>query len=134
MYNRYPLSEYITTLPPRKPSPVVDSIISNNGIDYYALREGNETFYLQVDSDLKVVDSDHEDESNFLSSVFVGARDRLGNTTTSIKKYSGFLKEGFKESVSDLKVDAFDFSKDVRKLILALVAVLGIVIIFKIVK
>lgn len=112
MFYRFPDSDTIQTLPVGKPSPVINSYLLSGFFEVVGDSTGN--YYIKDSPDLLLVDENEPDESSFFEDVTFSLSDFWNSNSKKVSKYSGFLNEGFKDSVSDLKVDAFKLSKELK--------------------
>lgn len=130
IYRRYPNSEFSDTLPPGKPSPVITSYLASGFIAVQG--EGDqEPGYIRDGDHIEIVPKDTPDRSGWFSSITAGAADLFSNAATGISKQSGFLADGFQESVSDFKTDFFDIAGAVKPVLYLLVALVGLILISK---
>lgn len=130
MYRRYPNSEYSDTLPAGKPSPVISSYLMNG---FFAVQDPgqDEPRYIKDGQHVEIVSPDAADRSGWFSSITAGAADLFSNAATGVSKQSGFLADGFQESVSDFKADFFDIAGAVKPVLYLLIALVGLILISK---
>ena len=131
MYRRFPNSKQIETLPPGKPSPLIDSYTKSG---YFQLENGQENLYVKDAEGIEVVPPNVPDDSVFFDSIIAGVSDWFGNTGRQLSKQAGFLQDGFKESISGVKTDFFNFSGALAPIIWGLVALFSLYLISKLTK
>lgn len=137
MFERFPGSDSKRTLPAGKPSPRIKSFIRRGSTGYYQLNDKDpasgeaKNLYVKQAEDVEIVDPSAPDDSGIGSGLFSGVFDWVGNTTRAGTKYAGFVGEGFKESVSGVKVGFEFLSKELRMLAMLIALILGFWLLIK---
>jgi len=126
IFLRFPYSEKTETLPAGKPSGKITSFIINKGNGFYQIEDKN---YIQDKDRLNLVDDTAEDESGFLTGAFYAISDWLRNTGTEAEKQAGFIGEGFKKSVGEVKTGFFNINSAVKPILILLIILYGLSIV-----
>lgn len=136
------------TIPPNKLSHVIDSYINRPDGDYFVLErekeikwkygfpvpdESVENIYVKDVEGIRVVDDQEPEDGTFLETAFARVLDAAGNAGRDAKKKAGFLSEGFRESVRDLKITGLSFSGELKNVIYAITGLLAVVVIISII-
>lgn len=128
MFERFPGSRVTKVLPAGRPSPPVDSYITDGG--YYQLIDPEvegPNLYLKDTDDLQVVDADAEDESSTLGRAGAWLSTKLGNTAREINAQAGFLESGIDDTFSGIGAGILNFGGNLKWI--AILAIPAIIII-----
>lgn len=115
MYFGSPGSDNIVTLPAGKPSPVIDSYLQSGFFQVKGTENGY--FYIK-DENVEIVDPDAKDQSSIFQKTGYFFADLWNFNASKAVKQSGYLSDGFKESISNVKLSGFELSKQLRYILI----------------
>lgn len=109
MYHGFPASDEITILPAGRPSPEINSYLPSG---YFELKGGpigvDRNVYLMDSDSVEIVDHGSPDDSSYYGRLSGAVYSFFENTKNEVEDQQTFLSKGFKQSVDDLKYNAFD--------------------------
>lgn len=122
MFGRFPDSDIEKTLPPGALSPPISSYTAAG---WFQL-EGSETanWYVKDSDKINVVDPDTDSSASIFDWVGYRAADLWNNTWRENAKTGTRYKEALEESIKDVKISGFEMAKNLRYVLLLVVAIM----------
>ena len=105
-FNGYPGSDNIELYPAGSVTGEIYSYLPQENGYFQVKKEGKPFQYVQDSESVEIVSKDAKDESSIFGNIFSGAGTAIRNGTTWIKKNTGYVAEGFEDSVSILDTQA----------------------------
>lgn len=127
-YMGSPKSQDFQAIPPGQPSPEITGYILQDG-GYFAVKGSQEDMYIRDSNNVKLVDASAPDESSLYDRLNANIGSFYHNLGSDVSRYSGYVGTGFKDSINQLKVSAFDIGSWIKQAALVIIILLVLLLI-----